>query len=866
MTSKLFTAIGSFFVGLSTTGFSISHAQPADGKPGGEVRLAVDTGPLGATGQYEVQPVGAADVFGNGPYDLLVSDHQLLPFKSFTPAGVPVYGQPLTYKSPSGTLALFTKNSLPYAAVYESGRLRLARLNKQSLVFELVEGFSVEVPTGLGTLAAYSLPHDQLAILYTKGDGKSKGVPDANSHAAEFRPFDGSGIWRGKLSYSVLGSMILGQDKSVPEINFPIFAAQRDFLIRCTGLTTVDYPSASQQGVIGAASQGMFYYFKNDSEGGLQLQPGVFLSDADGNGLQHPGIFPRPVAIPDAKTGDSDLLVGDTGSLWFYNFTGRFNIRGGPIYDPPVQALIEAPVLSLGALPVLTSGDLDGDGLVDMVAGNDAGHFLFIRNIGTKNKAEFDSPVRIKAGGEILKIDGGYIGIQGPPESRWGYTCPTLFDWNGDGLQDIIFNSILGEVSVMLHEPGSHPPAFKLPVVLKSDTMEMHLVWRTQPAVTNWGIKDGRNCIVVNDENNQFRRFWQVDDYNVTPGEVLRLTTGEPIQAHSKRFAGQWGRTKLQAIDWDGDGAIDLLAGTGRAASIPGPGGIPDDTFVDDRRQASVLFLRNAGSNENPVFEYPLVMHYDNQKLEMGTHTCTPLAIDWGRGKLDLFVGEEDGTVIYYPRESLTWVDVRGQTTPYPNCVKIFNGSDFEGWQADSSTWSIVDGAMRGAGGSSRLTYTNKDYGNFRLIFKSRMDEVNGDHLGLMFWGDRPADPAKPKTDSAGWLQFAPPIGWMWDYHPPKGHTPKFERLAEGSMDFTNWTTTEMLCNLDQGTMRAAVDGVELARYVHFYPEERTDPERRIVPGPIAMMRHGGGTSLYKDIYVEENPVEDKLLTVTASR
>jgi len=37
------------------------------------------------------------------------------------------------------------------------------------------------------------------------------------------------------------------------------------------------------------------------------------------------------------------------------------------------------------------------------------------------------------------------------------------------------------------------------------------------------------------------------------------------------------------------------------------------------------------------------------------------------------------------------------------------------------------------------------------------------------------------------------------------------------------------------------------------------------LPTPISMMRHGGGTSLYKDIYVEENPKEDRLLTVPQS-
>jgi len=198
----------------------------------------------------------------------------------------------------------------------------------------------------------------------------------------------------------------------------------------------------------------------------------------------------------------------------------------------------------------------------------------------------------------------------------------------------------------------------------------------------------------------------------------------------------------------------------------------------------------------------------------------------------------------------------------HPGLKKIFDGVSFDGWEADPSTWSIVDGAIKGVGGSSRLCYTKKDYGSFRIIFTSRMDPVNDDHLGFMFWGDRPTDPARPKVDGAGWLQFAPPIGWMWDYHPPKHHGPKLERIAMGSKDFTQWSTTEVVCNLEKGTMSAAVDGVELVRYFHPYPAERTDPEKRIVAGPVCMMRHGGGTSIYKDIYIEENPREDKLITV----
>lgn len=142
---------------------------------------------------------------------------------------------------------------------------------------------------------------------------------------------------------------------------------------------------------------------------------------------------------------------------------------------------------------------------------------------------------------------------------------------------------------------------------------------------------------------------------------------------------------------------------------------------------------------------------------------------------------------------------------------------------------------MRGVGGSSRLAYAKKDYGSFRLIFTSRMNPVNGDHPGVLFWGDRPKDSSQPKIDNAGWIQFMPPHGAMWDYHPSKHHNLPHETIAQGSRDYTQWHTTELLCNIEKGTMRAAVNGVEIVRYMHAFPSECEDREKRIVPGPIGM-------------------------------
>ncbi len=201
----------------------------------------------------------------------------------------------------------------------------------------------------------------------------------------------------------------------------------------------------------------------------------------------------------------------------------------------------------------------------------------------------------------------------------------------------------------------------------------------------------------------------------------------------------------------------------------------------------------------------------------------------------------------------------------YPNCKRVFNEINFEGWIADESTWSVVDGAMQGVGGTSRLAYTEEDYGSFRLIFSGRLVGDKNDHLGVLFWGSRPTDPTSPMIDNGGWIQFMPPFAMMWDYHPPKHSFLESETIAPVFDDWehkTTWCTTEILCNLDNGTMRAAVDGVEVSKFKWKWPKERIDAEKRIIPGPIGMFRHGKGTSQYKDIYIESNPKEDILITV----
>jgi hypothetical protein len=641
----------------------IPSIAPGTWRPGEAIPLApgVTAGPLGQTRTFHPQPMGTADVYGHGPYDLFVNGRLLLPFKSFDSRGVPVYGTPVKFRSPNVSGSILTSPGGAIRGLFKTGNtLRLLEFDKQNLVFNKPAEATLPNIGAISEATGYETPAGRFVAFFTLPDGQPYNPPGVGTHDAAFQPFNGSGLWRGGMPYDYLNlATFSGISLTGASVISPLFPSRRDFTFNCPSMAIVNLGAGREHDLIACNREGGFLYYHNSSTtGGVQLQPALLVSDPNGIGLRHPGLGSAPAPIPNPKTGLSDLLVGDTGFIWHYKFSGKFTPQGAPVYEAPQKVYGTQPVLTLGALPVLTPGDVDGDGKVDLIVGNDVGALLFVKNIGAPGAPAFDIPVPVQAGGKEFHIEGGYAGsIQGPAESRWGYVAPTLFDWNGDGHLDVVLNSILADYVVLLQLPGSNPPAFTEPLPIYCDSINLHLPWRSRPAVTDWASK-GQACLIANDENNQLRCYWRIDAQNVRRGELLKLTTGAPIQSHGSRFAGQWGRTNWQAVDWDGDGKIDLLGGTGRSNAVPGPGGIPDDVFGGEERQAAVLFLRNVGTNAAPVFAYPQVMASDGKKISLGIHGCAPAAVDFGNGRLDLLVSMEDAVVMYYPRPGISLLTV----------------------------------------------------------------------------------------------------------------------------------------------------------------------------------------------------------------
>jgi hypothetical protein len=178
-----------------------------------------------------------------------------------------------------------------------------------------------------------------------------------------------------------------------------------------------------------------------------------------------------------------------------------------------------------------------------------------------------------------------------------------------------------------------------------------------------------------------------------------------------------------------------------------------------------------------------------------------------------------------------------------PGSHLIFDGKTMTGWMCDAGRWTVKDGAINAKGMGNNFCLTEGDYDTFRLTGKSRMVQNPQNHAGICWWGGR-------SQGGGGCLQMTPASGSLWDYSGGE------VRTNPRVFDYTKWNFFELVVNLKTGTVMIAVNG-------HGYPTYTDKKLGSRKKGPIALQLHAGFSELeYKDLSVEENPKEDKLLTV----
>ncbi len=637
-------------------------------------RIPVGTGdargPLAAHAVIS-HPVGVASVFGGEQPGLFVRTGRfgseaglfLHPWIATAEDGTPVFGGripvrfPLARKSrgrryPAHGSIFQTPDGVVHGVWLDRDSLVHTLFDAETRSFEIAGRVRIEgLPHHPESVAVVVNPDASVEALLGIGDGVALRPSEFGSRDPNYRPYDGAGVWRGGFSYVCMYASklpgLLQEPASSPRL---VSRTQREVRNTYGQIALVNLGPGRGRDVITGSLYGGLHHYHNTMSGGLALERRVHVADATGTAHRHPTVRPCPVAYPNPETGLSDIIAGGEGALYYYQFTGEFTDEDKPIYDAPRFVLEQNADLYGGTLPVPNVVDWDGDGKKDIVSGNSEGKVLFFRNTSTSKAPAFAPGVPLEAGGRVIHIQPGYRdNIQGPDEARWGYTCPTIADWNGDGLPDILMNDSTGKHTVYLNCGAPDQPELAAGHPLYFDGLDLHGTWRVKPAVAKI---ESRMAYVALDDEDQFHLYWRVDDHNLEDGGKLHLDDGSVIGANFLS-AGGTGRLKLNLVDWDLDGPLDLLVGTPRHGSVPNPEtGLPQSLGLPG---SAVLFLRNVGSNTKPVFEFPKLMAFRGDPIFLGQHACGPAIADFGgEAGPDLIVGEEDGRFWFYRRKDLS--------------------------------------------------------------------------------------------------------------------------------------------------------------------------------------------------------------------
>uniref|UniRef100_UPI0025A4B2FC FG-GAP repeat domain-containing protein n=1 Tax=Alistipes finegoldii TaxID=214856 RepID=UPI0025A4B2FC len=241
-----------------------------------------------------------------------------------------------------------------------------------------------------------------------------------------------------------------------------------------------------------------------------------------------------------------------------------------------------------------------------------------------------------------------------------GYTVLSVADWDGDGLPDIIVNSIWGKIewfrnlgtkdglklapaqSVRVAWEGETPkPAWNW---LTPESGTLVTQWRTTPVAMDWN-GDGLTDLIVLDHEGYLAYY---ERFRTPEGKLLlrpgrRIFHGTNCSLYERKEgvlnasegllrlngveAGWSGRRKICFTDWDGDGRLDLI--------------------VDSQNAA---WFRNVREENGDVwYEY---MGNLSDRVLAGHSTC-PTPVDWnGDGRPELLLGAEDGHFYLIPNNT----------------------------------------------------------------------------------------------------------------------------------------------------------------------------------------------------------------------
>ncbi|MCC6682035.1 MAG: VCBS repeat-containing protein [Phycisphaeraceae bacterium] len=393
---------------------------------------------------------------------------------------------------------------------------------------------------------------------------------------------------------------------------------------------------------------GLWLYENVGSRTEPQLAPPLRVKTTEGDFHAQREVV-TPVVCDWDGDGDDDILIRCEGSLTTLLENTSNGAGGMPTFLPERRLDCRDDRLAVGELPVVDMHDWDSDGDQDLIYGNSSGDFGWYENTGSDSQITFANDKLFTVDGKPYRVMAGPNGsIQGPAEALWGYTVPDVADWDGDGLPDIMYNSIWGLIE-WLRNPGpmgTSELAAPQPLLVEWPGPAPKPAWRWwDPKPGQWSTQWRCNVRMIDWDGDQLldavsldtegylvlhKRYREGGQLKLAPPQRFFLDKdGESFRANPVR-PGNSGRIKFDFADWDGDGDRDYM-----------------QVVPASWHRGNAVWYENTGSDEAPVLEE----REDLADVVLTGHTCSPRWIDLdGDSELDVLIAAEDGHFYFFSR------------------------------------------------------------------------------------------------------------------------------------------------------------------------------------------------------------------------
>jgi hypothetical protein len=320
--------------------------------------------------------------------------------------------------------------------------------------------------------------------------------------------------------------------------------------------------------------------------------------------------------------GRLDLIAGDTdGSIWLFTARGD---PAFPLFAPGRQLEADGRPISLaaeGGHARLDLADWTGDGRKDLIAAAGGGTVVLFANTG------------VGGGGEPVLGPGRKLEAGGAPIRVGGRASVLACDWDSDGRRDLVLADDRGYY-LARNEGTDAAPVLAAPAPILFGGRPVSYVRPNLGSFVDWDGDGRRDLIGCHFESSI--RFYRNEGGGAPGAEPVLL---DPEGVTILRGSSPQMISGADAVDWKGDGDLDILTGQGHGGS-----GLRffERDWIEDELRGSHPKVAIVGVEARPAGEpdfLAVVRRYADTMIDRGRDVYGPV-------KTGLFLSALDRTAL----------------------------------------------------------------------------------------------------------------------------------------------------------------------------------------------------------------------------